>query len=126
VDGACRGKRPAFIGGLGFVGDGGVTAKMPLWSSPSVAARTTATPPSDPRSVARSRERRGRDGTRPLEELPGLGALLTPKIGIREGLICGPESVTNPAQWGKIFSRRFGKGACGRQFVSVRQRDCLR
>jgi hypothetical protein len=30
--------------------------------------------------------------------------VLTPKIGTREGLICGPDLVTNPAQWGKISS----------------------
>jgi hypothetical protein len=30
--------------------------------------------------------------------------LLTPKIGTREGLICGPDLVTNPAQRRKISS----------------------
>jgi hypothetical protein len=30
--------------------------------------------------------------------------MLTLKIGTREGLICGPESVTNPAQRRKISS----------------------
>jgi hypothetical protein len=30
--------------------------------------------------------------------------MLTPKIGTREGQICGPDSVTNPAQRGKISS----------------------
>jgi hypothetical protein len=42
----------------------------------------------------------------------GIDPVLTPKIGTREGLICGPDSVTNPAQRGKIFSKRFGRGAC--------------
>jgi hypothetical protein len=30
--------------------------------------------------------------------------MLTPKIGTGEGLICGPDSVTNPVQWEKISS----------------------
>jgi hypothetical protein len=30
--------------------------------------------------------------------------MLTPKIGTREGLICGPDPVTNPAQRRKISS----------------------
>jgi hypothetical protein len=30
--------------------------------------------------------------------------MLTPKIGIGEGLICGPDSVTAPVQWEKISS----------------------
>jgi hypothetical protein len=46
----------------------------------------------------------------------GVMVVLTSKIGTREGLICGPDSATNPAQRGKIFSRRFGRDACGRQF----------
>jgi hypothetical protein len=52
--------------------------------------------------------------------------LLTPKIGTGERLICGPNLVTNPVQRGEDFFRRFGRDACGRQFASVRQRDCLR
>jgi hypothetical protein len=52
--------------------------------------------------------------------------LLTPKIGTGERLICGPNLVTNPIQQGEDFFRRFGRDACGRQFVSVRQKDCLR
>jgi hypothetical protein len=39
-----------------------------------VAARTAATPPSDRRSVARARVRRGRIGARRLGGLLGLGA----------------------------------------------------
>jgi hypothetical protein len=31
-------------------------------------------------------------------------ALLTPKIGTVEGLICGPDLVTNPVQWEEISS----------------------
>jgi hypothetical protein len=30
--------------------------------------------------------------------------MLTPKIGTGEGLICGPNSVTDPIQWEKISS----------------------
>jgi hypothetical protein len=52
--------------------------------------------------------------------------VLTPKIGTGERLICGPNVVTNPVQRGEDFFRRFGRDACGRQFVSVRQKDCLR
>jgi hypothetical protein len=32
----------------------------------------------------------------------------------------------NPIQRRKVSSKGFGKGTCGRQFASVRQRDCLR
>jgi hypothetical protein len=31
--------------------------------------------------------------------------VLTPKIGTGEGLICGPDLVTNPVQWEKISSK---------------------
>jgi hypothetical protein len=36
--------------------------------------------------------------------IAGSAILLTPKIGTREGLICGPDPVTNPTQRGKISS----------------------
>jgi hypothetical protein len=52
--------------------------------------------------------------------------LLTPKFGIGRSLICGPNSVKNPSGRRKVSSERFGKGARGRQFASVRQRDCSR
>jgi hypothetical protein len=56
----------------------------------------------------------------------GFWEVLTPKIGTGERLICGPNLVTNPVQRGEDFFRRFDRDACGRQFVSVRQKDCLR
>jgi hypothetical protein len=52
--------------------------------------------------------------------------LLTPKFGTGRSLICGPSLVKNPSGGRKVSSKRFGRGARGRQFASVRQRDCLR
>jgi hypothetical protein len=53
------------------VGDGGVTTKMPSWYSPSVAARTAATPLSDWRSVARSARTGRRTASRGATGLGG-------------------------------------------------------
>jgi hypothetical protein len=52
--------------------------------------------------------------------------LLTPKFGAGESLICGPNLVKKSRLAEEDFFRRFGRGACGRQFASIRQRDCLR
>jgi hypothetical protein len=52
--------------------------------------------------------------------------LLTPKFGTGGSLICGSNLVENPVQRRKVSSKRFGSDARGRQFASVRQRDCLR
>jgi hypothetical protein len=54
------------------------------------------------------------------------GPLLIPKFGTRGSLICGPSLVKNPVQRRMVSSKGFGRGTCGRQFASVRQRDCLR
>jgi hypothetical protein len=55
-----------------------------------------------------------------------LTLMLTPKFGTGESLICGPNLVKKSRLAEEDFFRKFGKGACGRQFASVRQRDCLR
>jgi hypothetical protein len=48
-----------------------VTTEMPPWYLPSAGVRTVGAPPSDRRSVARTRPvRRGRSGAR-LGKLPG-------------------------------------------------------
>jgi hypothetical protein len=52
--------------------------------------------------------------------------LLTPKFGTGRSLTCGPSLVKNPSGRRKVSPERFGKGACGRQFASVRQEDYLR
>jgi hypothetical protein len=52
--------------------------------------------------------------------------LLTPKFGTVRSLICGPNLVKNLVQRRKVSSKGFGRGTCGRQFASVRQRDCMR
>jgi hypothetical protein len=52
--------------------------------------------------------------------------LLTPKFGTGGSLICGPSLVKDPVHRRKVSSKGFGRGTCGRQFASVRQRDCLR
>jgi hypothetical protein len=54
------------------------------------------------------------------------GHMLTPKIGTGERLISGPSLVINSIRQEKNLIRGFGKGACGRQCIFVRQEDCLR
>jgi hypothetical protein len=111
ADGARRGERPGFIGGLGFVGDGGVTVKMPPWSSPSVAARTVAMPLSDRRSVPCARVGRGRDGVWRLGGLPGLGACAC----MGKGRLGWWASGGLQAQTPRCGRRRPAtRGACGR------------
>jgi hypothetical protein len=64
----------------------------------------------------------------PLETIhrpPSLHLLLTPKIGIGKGLTCGPSLVTKCHSPEKNPIRGFGKGACGRQYAIIRQKDCL-
>jgi hypothetical protein len=60
--------------------------------------------------------------------------MLTPKIGTREGLICGPDPGTNPTQRGKISSEEsaeilavgnllpFGKGTVCADLVTWPER----
>jgi hypothetical protein len=52
--------------------------------------------------------------------------MLTPKIGTGEGLICGPNLVTNPVKRKKISSEDSAKMLAVGSFASVRQRNCLR
>jgi hypothetical protein len=47
----------------------------------------------------------------------------TPKFGIGGSLIYGSNLVKKSHPAGEDFFRRFGGGACGRQFASVQQRD---
>jgi hypothetical protein len=51
--------------------------------------------------------------------------VLTPKIGTGKGLTCGPSLVTKNHSAAKNLLRGFGKGACGRQYAIVRQKECL-
>jgi hypothetical protein len=51
--------------------------------------------------------------------------MLTPKIGTGESLICGPNLVKKSRPAEEDFFRRFSRDGCGRQFASVRQKDCL-
>jgi hypothetical protein len=53
-------------------------------------------------------------------------AVLTQKFGTGRSLICGPISVKNAYGRRKVSLERFGKGARGQQFASVRQRNCSR
>jgi hypothetical protein len=52
--------------------------------------------------------------------------MLTPKIGTGEGLICGPNLVTNPVQRKKIFSEDSAEMLAVGSLASVRQRNYLR
>jgi hypothetical protein len=59
-----------------------------------------------------------------IPELPR--NLLTPKFGTGRSLICGPSLVEKSVREKEGLFKRFGRGACSRQFASVRQRECLR
>jgi hypothetical protein len=54
------------------------------------------------------------------------GKVLTPKIGTRKRLTCGPSLVKKYHSARKIISEDSVKDACGRQCAIIRQRDCLR
>jgi hypothetical protein len=83
--------------------------KMPPWSSPSVVARTAATPPSDQRSVAHARTTGTRRRTA-SRRTPGPGGACSPGEGAprAEGLgrRTGADAEVWPAPAGK--ARRVG------------------
>jgi hypothetical protein len=52
--------------------------------------------------------------------------LLTPKNGTRKRLTYGLSLVMRYHSARENLFKGFGKGACGRQYSVIRQKDCLR
>jgi hypothetical protein len=50
--------------------------------------------------------------------------MLTPKIGTRKRLTCGPSLVREHHRQ-EVFLKAFDKDACGREYVVIRQKSCF-